>query len=109
MTTPSISEESTPLRIHSNTDYDYAMRISFIKGAIHGFNRMLNYCSTPSNNVVTYEQICKVKDVEMDILEKNLKETRASVQKLYIEACNRIEYLEYVEKNKGKKKIKKGK
>lgn len=99
--------EQTPLMIHSNTDYDFAMRICFIRGAIHGFNRMLNYCSKPSNNVITYEQISKVKQTEMKILEENLEATKRSVEKLFIEASNRIAYKEFSEAQKNKKRVNK--
>lgn len=102
------SEEQTPLRIHSNSDYDFAMRISFIKGAIYGFDRMLNYCSTPYNNVVTYDQILDVKKSEMKVLEDNAKEIQKSIQSLYIEVCDRIEFKQFLEDKKNKRRKKNG-
>ena len=101
--TNSSDEEQTPLRIHSNSDYDFAMRINFIKGSIYGFDRMLNYCSKPDNNVVTYDQIASVKQSEMKVLEANLKEIQKTVNSLHIEACDRIEFKTFIENRKNKK------
>lgn len=99
--------EQTPLMIHSNSDYDFAMRISFLRGTVHGFNRMLNYCTKPDNSSISYEQISKVKQAEIKILEDNLEATKKSVNNLFIEACNRIAYKEYSEAQKNKKRVKK--
>ena len=105
--TSDLNEEQTPLKIHSNSDYDFTMRISFIKGAIHGFNRMLNYCSKPYNNVITYDQIYEVKQAEMKILEANVKEIKKSVQNLCIKASDIIEFKKFMENKKNKKRKKK--
>lgn len=103
MTTPS-NEEQTPLRIHSNTDFDFAMRISFVRGAIHGFNRMLNYCSKPYNNVITYDQISKAKEAEVKILEDNLAEIKKSVDNLHMEVSDKKAFKEWLEAKKNKKR-----
>ena len=101
--------EDTPLRIHSNTDYDYAMRVSFIKGCVHTFNRLLNYCSKNGNKPITYDQIHKAKEKEIRILRENLKDTQATVIKLNMEAKDRIEFKEWQQKKKDKKRLNKDK
>ena len=97
----------TQLKIHSSSSIDFAMKISFIKGAIHGFNRMLNYSSKSGGNVILYEQIEKVKENEINILEENLEQIKKTVKSLYIETKDKLEFIEFMKKKKDKSRIKK--